>query len=287
MAGAVTIGNVEVRHFNDVVWDFPITLDQLFPAVTAEAWEPYRQRYPAAFAGPNVWRSPCCSLLIKSQGQTLLLDTGIGPATRAIAAWLNASGQLMEELGRANVRPEDVDTVLLTHLHPDHVGWNLQGEGSERRLTFPRARYLAHQADWETFNKPEVQQAIPWPYVGDTITPLQEMGALDLLIADRVITSELTAIHTPGHTPGSISLLVVSGGQRALLCGDLFAHPAQVTDPDMGFAFDFDGVLAAQTRHSLLERIEAEGMTLSACHFPEPGFGSVIRLEGRRYWQAM
>jgi len=193
----------------------------------------------------------------------------------------------MDELGKAGVRPEDIDTVVLTHLHPDHVGWNLQQDGAQRRLTFPRARYLAHQADWETFNKPEVQAAIPWAYVDDTIKPLQELGALDLLTADRVITDEITAVHTPGHTPGSISLLIVSGGQRAILAGDAFAHPAQVTEPDMGFAFDFDGPLAAQTRHSLLDRIEAEGLTLAACHFPEPGFGEVLRLEGRRYWQAI
>ena len=200
---------------------------------------------------------------------------------------MKESGRLMDELGKAGVRPEDIDTVVLTHLHPDHVGWNLQGEGSERRLTFPRARYLAHQADWETFNKPEVQAAIPWAYVDDTIKPLQELGALDMLTADRTITDEITAIHTPGHTPGSISLLISSGGERAILTGDSFAHPAQVTEPDMGFAFDFDGDLAAQARQSLLQRIESEGMTLAACHFPEPGFGRIIRLEGRRYSQAI
>jgi glyoxylase-like metal-dependent hydrolase (beta-lactamase superfamily II) len=83
-----------------------------------------------------------------------------------------------------------------------------------------------------------------------------------------------------------MSLLITSEGERAIIVGDAIAHPAQVEHPDWGSAFDFDDETAVRTRNQLLDRIEAEGLTVTACHFPEPGFGRVVRLQGRRYWQA-
>jgi glyoxylase-like metal-dependent hydrolase (beta-lactamase superfamily II) len=207
-----------------------------------------------------------------------------------LATWLGISGELPDRLRAAGVAPEAVETVMFTHLHPDHVGWNLQKEGSEYRPMFPHARYVAHRADWEMVQLPEVQEAmagIAPRFVPEALMPLEALGALDLVDGERSLTSEVTAIHTPGHTPGSMSLLISSRGERAIIVGDAIAHPAQVEHPDWGFAFDFDGETALQTRRQLLDRIEAEGLIMTACHFPEPGFGRVMRLEGRRSWQAV
>jgi glyoxylase-like metal-dependent hydrolase (beta-lactamase superfamily II) len=124
-------------------------------------------------------------------------------------------------------------------------------------------------------------------FVQETLTPLEALGVLDLADGERSLTEEITTLHTPGHTPGSMSLLIASGGERAIIVGDAIAHPAQVEHPDWGFSFDFDGETALRTRNQLLDRIEAEGLTMTSCHFPEPGFGRVVRLEGRRYWQAL
>ncbi|HZO32308.1 MAG TPA: MBL fold metallo-hydrolase [Chloroflexota bacterium] len=288
--GRITVGNVEISHLYDLVADFPLTLDQLYPTVPAEAWEPYRRDYPELFGPGNTWRYHAGCYLIRSQGQTILVDTGVGPSSMGLATWIGTGGALPDRLRAAGVAPEDVETVVFTHLHPDHVGWNLQPEDGRYRPTFPRARYLAHRADWETFHLPEVQQAMEGVapgYVPQSLTPLEGLGALDLTDGERSMTSEVTAIHTPGHTPGSITLLIASGDQRAILVGDAIAHPAQVEHPDWGFAFDFDGETAQRTRGQLLDRIEAEGLIVSACHFPEPGFGRVVRLEGRRSWRAL
>jgi glyoxylase-like metal-dependent hydrolase (beta-lactamase superfamily II) len=119
-------------------------------------------------------------------------------------------GHLPERLRSAGVSPKDIDTVMFTHLHPDHVGWNLQQEAGQYRPTFPRARYVAHRADWDTFQRVEVQQelaAIAPGYVEQTLTPLESLGVLDLADGDRILSEEVTAIHTPGHTPGSMSML--------------------------------------------------------------------------------
>ena len=286
---SMTIGNVEVTHLYDLVADFRMTLDQLFPTVPAGAWEPYRRAYPSLFGEGNAWHYHAGCYLIRSRGRTILVDTGVGPSSLGLATWLGTGGELPEQLRAAGVSPEDVQMVVFTHLHPDHVGWNLQHEDGRYRPTFSRARYMAHRADWDTFHRPEVQAALDGmapAYVEQTLTPLKALGALDLVDGEPSLTEEVTLLHTPGHTPGSVSLLISSGAERAIIVGDAIAHPAQVEHPDWSSAFDFDGATALRTRNQLLDRIEAEGLTLTACHFPEPGFGRVVRLEGRRYWQA-
>jgi glyoxylase-like metal-dependent hydrolase (beta-lactamase superfamily II) len=193
----------------------------------------------------------------------------------------------MAELRAEGVRPEDVDTVFITHPHPDHVGWNLSREGTRPRATFPKARYLFHRADWDTWGKPEVQTHIPFKFWEETLGPLENLGILELQSGDRALTSEVTAIPTPGHAPGHMSLVIVSGGQRAMILGDMAVNPAQLTNPDWGFAFDMDQALAAQTRRRFLDRAEAENTTLIQCHMPAPGFGRLVRIRGRRYWKAL
>jgi glyoxylase-like metal-dependent hydrolase (beta-lactamase superfamily II) len=284
------IGNVEIVGLTDIEVDSPYPLSQLFPDVPLAAWAPHRQRYPEVFPGPNTWHPHFGGFLLRSQGRTILVDTGMGSAATnpgAVATLAGgADGHLLEELQAVGVRPEDVDTVFFTHLHADHVGWNLSRGGGQTRATFPRARYVTHQADWETFKRPEVPASFPpSQYWEETLGPLETLGVLELLSGEQALTSEITAIPTPGHTPGSMSLVIVSGGQRALIIGDITTNPAQVTEPDWVFFGDMDPALAVQTRKQMLDRAEVEEALLIACHFPHPGHGRLIRLEGRRYWQ--
>jgi glyoxylase-like metal-dependent hydrolase (beta-lactamase superfamily II) len=285
--GRLSIGNVQIVGLADVAVDAPLTLDQAFPGVPADAWEPYRERYPGVFRGPNVWHLDIGCYLLRSRGRTILVDTGIGPASTPISALLQTEGRLLEALRAEGVGPDDVDTVIISHLHVDHVGWNVQEENGRARLTFPRARYLVHEADWAAFQRPEVQERLPFQYVDQLVTPLLTLGGLELTSDGRAVTDELTLLHTPGHTPGHQSVLVVSGSERAILSGDALVHPAQVTEPEWLFFQDLDSAQAVQTRRQLLDRIEAEGMTVAACHFLEGGFGRLVRLEGRRYWQGL
>lgn len=289
--GTLFVGNVEVVALTDGEGEFPLTLSQLFPAVPADAWAPFRQRYPELFPRPDTWHNHYGCYVLRSQGRTILVDTGIGshatnPGMITTLAG-GVDGRLMAELQTAGVRPEDIDIVFFTHLHPDHVGWNLLREGPTPKPTFPRARYIMHQADWEAFQRPEVQAAMPFTYWEETLGPLATLGVLELITGERALTGEITAIPTPGHTPGHMSLALVSGGERALILGDVAIHPAQVTENDWGAIFEINQQLAAQVRQQVLDRAEAEGTILAVCHFPEPGFGRLVRLEGRRYWQGL
>ena len=278
--GKLTVGNVEIVALTDAAGLFPPPISHLFPAVTAEQWEPYRRRYPETFAGPDNWHAHMVSYLVRSGGRTLLVDTGVGPEP-APELFGDLRGRLPEEMRANGIAPEEVNTVFMTHAHLDHVAWNLTGDGRPR---FPNARYLMHQADWDAL--PELQAAVP-PYIEKTLTPLQGLGVLDLLTGETALTEEVVAIHTPGHTPGHMCLLISSGGEKAMILGDALVHPALVTEPEWVFGFDSVPEQAIATRKALLDRIEGEGMTIMQCHFPAPGFGRVIRLEGRRYFQAL
>ena len=198
----LTVGNVEILSLNDNEAALP--LSDVFPSVPPGAWAPYQERYPSGFSGDNMLAHFEC-YLIRSEGQTILMDTGLGGAVsnpdsvEAMAGGID--GRLLQELEAAGISPGDINTVFLSHLHFDHVGWNVTHEpGSDPRATFPNARYVAHRADWEVFQRPEVQELFP-PNWDLTLGPLQDLGVLDLLDGERALTGEITAIPTPGHIP--------------------------------------------------------------------------------------
>ncbi len=276
------VGTAEIVALTDMNCRYPTPLRELWPEVPYDAWEPYRELYPDTFDGERMRIEIGC-YLVRSRGTTILIDTGYGPGPVDYIGGLR--GQLMAELASERVDPSDVDTVFLSHLHLDHVGWNTMDDDGNYVAAFPNARYLVHQDDLVHFRKPEVQAAGRYPYMDRFIEPLAEMGVLDGLTGDADLTDEVRALHTPGHTPGHMSVMVASGGERALIQGDVLIHPAQVTEEDWTPLFDGDPETAIQTRRQLLDQLEADGTTVVSCHFTKPGFGRIVRTEGKRHWR--
>lgn len=287
--GQITIGNVQITGLSDAELEHPLTLDRLFPSICPSAWEEYRGRYPKAFGKPGRWHANIGSYLLRSMGRTILVDAGAGAAGGPVAASMGLAdgGRLLQALQSAGVNPEEIDVVCITHLHRDHVGWLLREDGGQPRLTFPNARYVVHRADWETFHRAEIQAALRIDYMEQGISPLEGLGALDLASADYRITEEVTAIHTSGHTPGHMCVMIASGGQQAVITGDLIVNPVQLADPDAAFNFDMDAEAARRSRRSLVEQIEAGGLISISGHFPAPGFGRLVREDARLWWQAL
>jgi len=277
----LTVGTVQVTAVCDVTGDFPEPLERAFPRVEAAAWAPWRRRHPGAFSGTDHWRLRDWCFVVRARDRVVLVDTGVGGPGVPGASWIGTPGRLPEELAAAGVEPDEIDLVVLTHLHLDHIGWNLAWDGDRPRPRFPQARYLVQRADWELFaaRPDDAREAFD-----RCVAPLQALGVAELLDGDRVLDDQLRLLYSPGHTPGSQSLLVTSGDDAALLWGDVANHPAQVGQPDWGPAADAQPEAAARTRRRLLERVETERMWLAPAHFPEP-FGTVARVEGARRWQ--
>jgi glyoxylase-like metal-dependent hydrolase (beta-lactamase superfamily II) len=283
----IMVGDVEVVCLSDATVDYPWPLAELFPGVADEAWEPFRARYPTAFGTPTVWRSWYRCFLVRSPRDTLLFDTGMGPTGSPMAGVFGTAGRLQDEIRAAGIGPDDVDVVVLSHLHPDHVGGNLRRDGEDVQLAFPHARYLVNQADWTAFHDVEVQRHFPFAFVDQTITPLETLGALELVAGDHAVTEAVTLLAAPGHTPGHMTARVRSRGAQALLVADAFLHPAQVTEPDWSSMFDMDPDEDRRTRHKLLDELESQNLLFAASHFPQPSFGRIVRRDDRRYWQPL
>ncbi len=279
----IAVGDVSLTALLDVDVAFAVPIEQVFPGPAQEDWEASRSRYPEAFAADGAWRYIVTCYLLRIGDRRILVDTGCGSAALAFPSFIGVGGALQDRLAALDVSAEEIDTVLITHVHPDHVGGVMAPGGGEPTPAFPRARFVVPRQDWEAWRRPEVQEAFPVPYVGDTIAPLVATGAVELVEGEHRVAPQLTLLPTPGHTPGSSSVLIDSKGERALLVGDVWLHPAQVTDPSLGCAFDMEPEVARATRSSLAERIAAEGMVMGACHFPEP-FGQLVRLERRHHW---
>ena len=196
----VAVGRARILPVLDARVDYPWPLAELFPGVPDDAWDPFRERYPDAFGAPTVWRSSYRCFLIRSQDRTILLDSGMGTAGSPLAGVFATEGQLLPRLQRAGVDPGDVEVVILSHLHPDHVGGNFDSSG---QLTFPNARHLVPAADWEAFHTPEVQAHFPFPYVEHAITPLESLGVLELVTGEHAVTDEVRCCPRPGTRPAT------------------------------------------------------------------------------------
>ncbi len=277
---SIRIGNVEIVALPDGAANLNV-----HPAFAAQGeppidWNPIRERNPDGFHGDHDhWRIHNTCYLVRSQGRTLVADlgVGVGPYPR----YGDMTGALPEAMRTADLDWQDVDTVFFTHAHPDHVAWSIDEDTNLPR--FPRARYLLHQRDWDNFGG----RTPPPRYFERFVRPLQHHAVLDLLPGETAITSEVTAIETPGHTPGHMSLLITSDGERALITGDALTHPVYITEPWREFGSDADIPEGIATRKSLVDRLEADNITLAAGHFPEPGFGHVVSLEGKRWFRAL
>ena len=274
----VKIGNVEITSFSDGALEFDLC--NFYPSIPADNWQPYED----ALTPEHRVRFNLGSYLVRSDGHTILVDTGMGPkpADAPDSAW----GELLDDLKDKGVRLDEIDIVVMTHLHRDHVGWNLMSQGGKYEPTFPKARYWMSVKDWEACRNPGLQKE-RFPNAPACVWPLEGLGLIELMDGEQALTSELTTLPTPGHTPGHMSILISSQGQRGLILGDAAHTTAQVEETDWCSRADMDHEQTRATRRSLMERLEREGTLIAAGHFAAPGFGKVVRLEGRRYWQAL
>lgn len=275
------VGDAEIVALSDGRIRFAPS--DFFPTVAADAWDPYRADFTPQ--GEMILNLGC--FIIRSGGKTILIDTGLGAAANALDTL--ESGTLLADMERKGIDRQAVDIVAITHLHIDHVGWNFlpQDDGAEDGAAptpaFPNARYWVNAADWRVFTRGALGKM---EYVGAQVRPLEEQGILELFDGERPLTPEVSALPTPGHTPGHTSYLVASAGQRAVITGDAIHVQAQAQETHWSPRADSKPDVSAETRAALLDRIERDGAALISGHFPAPGFGVLARMQGRRYWRA-
>jgi len=195
--------------------------------------------------------------VLRSEGRTILIDTGAGNhKERPGSVWHHRNTAYLDNLARAGMRPEDVDIVVNTHLHDDHVGWNTTLVDGEWVPTFPNATYLMSRADFE-FWDPANGNASRVGHIGplvfaDSVAPVHRAGLVELWDDHHDIDSNLRLDLAPGHTPGSSILTLRSGSDRAVFVGDMLHTPLQMLTPDVNSCYCEDQAQARATRRRVL-----------------------------------
>lgn len=216
------------------------------------------------------------SHLVRVGGLNILVDTCVGemkPRPRRAEWSRRAATGYIERLAAAGCRPEDVDVVLCTHLHVDHVGWNTQLRDGRWVPTFPRARYLMSQADLAHWSDAFASDpSVNHGSFADSVTPVIEAGLADVVEPGHMVADGAAILPLPGHTPGQVGLDVdTSAGTRIVICGDAIHTPFQVLRPEHSSAFCSDPAGAAETRGALLERAAEDDVVLIPAHLRRPG----------------
>ena len=289
MPEVVHIGGVEVGVARDGYWEAaPLQhlRDMANREIPAEQFEPVmRGANPATVISSRV-----LCFVVKSGGGTILLDAGVG----AWGLWRFGDGHLLDSLAALDVRPEDVDLVIPSHLHLDHIGWNTHpGPDGEPVITFPNATHLFHKGDWDWFTSTDVyakdgEDSLLYRTVTNCLLPVAHAGRVELIDAETPVTDDVTILHAPGHTPGSVCTLIQSAGESALFIGDLVHLCVQLSTPDWSPPYEHDREASARSRRRIVEEAVGRNALVAGSHLDEgPVFGRMIALDGRRFWQGV
>lgn len=217
------------------------------------------------------------SFLIRRPGLTILVDTCAGNhKRRARADFDGREWPWLDRLAAAGVRPEDVDIVMCSHLHVDHVGWNTRLVDGRWVPTFPNARYLFSRREWDYWRAESARDGLPrtGDYVADSVLPVVAAGQAEMIDEDFAVGPDLWLEAAAGHTPGHF---VTHLAGRAILSGDLFHHPLQLRHPQWSTRFCADQAASRATRLRLLNAWADKDTLILPAHFPAPSCGHVLR----------
>ena len=220
------------------------------------------------------------SWVIKTKHHTILVDTCAGnhKPRPHFPVMSMRDGPYLENLREAGVAPEAVDIVMCTHLHIDHVGWNTRLENGRWVPTFPNARYLFSQKDFDAFDPrglPQDQRGDP--IFEDSVLPVVDAGLAQMVDGKLAIDDNLVIEPSPGHSPGHQLLRASSGGVTGLFTGDIVHHPVQIAAPECNSFACADAGAARATRKRVLEECAECNHLLVPAHFAAPHFGRVVR----------
>jgi glyoxylase-like metal-dependent hydrolase (beta-lactamase superfamily II) len=208
------------------------------------------------------------SLVVETPSRRIVVDTGLGndKEGRRVPTWNNRHEPFLETMTAAGFAPDSIDTVLCTHLHVDHVGWNTKLVGGQWLPAFPNARYVIGKTEYEHWRDHSIEPDKAAVF-NDSVKPIVDAGKADLVASDARICDEITLISTPGHSPGHVSLHIQSGGEQGLLTGDVAHHPCQMAHLDWSSTADSDPVQSAATRRELFARFADTPTLVIGGHF--------------------
>jgi len=223
------------------------------------------------------------ALVVETPERRIVVDTCLGndKQGRRIPTWNNLQGPFLADLAAAGFPRESIDTVLCTHLHVDHVGWNTILVGDRWQPTFPKARYLMGRVEFEHWRAQRERDDMEAVFA-DSVKPVHEAGLVDLVETDHRVCDEIDLVPTVGHTPGHVSVRIRSEGEEALITGDFMHHPCQIAHPEWSSTADGNAEEARRTRERMLQELSERPVLVIGTHFAGATAGHIVR-DGEAY----
>jgi glyoxylase-like metal-dependent hydrolase (beta-lactamase superfamily II) len=276
-----SIGDVTVTRVAEVV--LAVDPGHLLPLATPEALGRHPWLFPWALDDTGQFALSVHSLCIETDGQKVVVDTcfGPGPLPERMTERCN-DGSFLRALSAIGFGRDDVDSVICTHLHVDHVGWNTMPVAGLLEPTFRRARYLISRPEFDHWNStPEDERSARAVVMFNaSVAALVEHGAADLVQPDHLLGASLRLVPTPGHSPGHVSVLITSHGERALITGDCVHSPVQFAQPEWYAGIDVDQVMSCRTRRRLVAEYADTDVLVIGTHFAPPTAGHLVTTAG-------
>jgi glyoxylase-like metal-dependent hydrolase (beta-lactamase superfamily II) len=251
----------------------------ILPQATPEAIIPLQWLRPDFADERGRLKMSIHALVVETPRRRIVVDTCLGndKENRRIPTWNRLQTSFLADLAAAGYAREKIDTVICTHLHVDHVGWNTMLTDRGWVPIFPSARYLmgrVEHAHWTSRHERGDMAAV----LADSVTPVGDAGLIDLVVeTDHRICDEVSLVPTTGHTPCHVSVRIASQGDEALITGDFMHHPCQIARPDWSSTADSDPVEARQTRKRILTRLADIPILVIGTHFAGRTAGRVVR----------
>jgi glyoxylase-like metal-dependent hydrolase (beta-lactamase superfamily II) len=251
----------------------------LLPQATPEAVRQMGWLNPHFADDAGKLKTSIHALVVETPTRRILVDTCIGnDKLREFPSWSGLQTNFLADLEVAGYAPGTIDTVLCTHLHVDHVGWNTMLVDGAWVPTFPQARYLMGRAEYEYSRaEDELEADRERSHFHDSVKPIWDAGLVDLVEMDHRVCEEVTLEPTLGHTPGHVSVRIRSRGDEALITGDFLHHPCQFTRPDWACARDYDGEMSTATRWRMFSALADQPVLVIGTHFAAPTAGHIVR----------
>jgi len=278
------IGKIKVTRIQEVV--FPEFSD-VIPAVTKELVKEIKWLFPHFVTADGHLSLSIHSLIVETPTHKLVVDTCIGDGRdrMPMEGMHMLSTNYMRDMQSEGYQPEDIDFVLCTHLHVDHVGWNTRLVDGKWVPTFPNAKYIMDKKDLDFWGSIDADTDIDFMQVQrqvfeDSLMPVINAGLAQPVDAPSIICEGVRLISTPGHTPGHVSVVLESEGQTGLITGDFIHHPIQFHDPALVSPFDVDNEMAIETRRRIFGEYADTPTLIIGTHFAGPTAGTLVTENG-------
>jgi len=281
MTTAITLKDIMIHPVVEQQAPFFDPLE-FFPTLTKDVLEEDCSWLQPTFIDPDTGRLVLCvqGFVIKTPHQNILVDSCVGnhKPRQARPFWnMMNSDRFEKNLGAIGLTVDDIDYVMCTHLHVDHVGWNTRLDNGRWVPTFPKAKYVMADRELAHWTQKEKDDPASVPWITDSVLPIVEAKRAQIVASDFVLNESVQFIPTPGHTIDHYSVLVGQPGQDALITGDMIHSPIQGKYPELGMRADYDSPQAGQTRRKVFDRFCDASTIMCITHFPSPSTARVRR----------